>query len=468
MSRCGYTLAGFESLAVILDLFASGKRERWEDNFTPKDISNFLSNTCSGLLHSFGQDFPNKKKYGKYNENKAAMLQSCRDMGFFDNCNFVLDSGGFQISIGRLSRRESDLLFRMYYEYLEKYSNSFDKAFILDIPPGPGCEIFHDFYDVYKINLESYKIAENLPKNVRDKLIYIHHFRTPKLWEIYTKIMRENELFPLFNYHATGGIVANMASDMSIPCIIYVLPLIPMINEAKKYNKTHLNFHILGGATFRDILFYELFTKVIKDKHNIDVNFTYDSSGPYKQVMTSRYLSAFDNQNNMQRLNIKSDVVHLRFTGEYTAESYCQKLMDDMCDRWGFKKINIDGIYGKYIDRSGNPVTTFHHNVKTYFILYTLELFAIIQDSMKEFANEAYPIYKSGNYEEFNHRCLEVTQKLNQGKITRKQTIKANSISRSLDMLVNLDEDYCKYLVDKFLAKDEFTELDLRSKSLLM
>ena len=70
-------------------------------------------------------------------------------MGIFDGCTLIADSGGFQISIGKLTRVESELLFKMYYEWLEESHKVFDKAFILDIPPGPGCEIFRDFKDVY-------------------------------------------------------------------------------------------------------------------------------------------------------------------------------------------------------------------------------------------------------------------------------------------------------------------------------
>ena len=272
MAKSGYVLAGFETLATILDNFIAGRRGRYENNFSREEVSKFLADNLSGLLHSYGQDFPKKKKYNKYNLKEGNLYNICRDMRIFDGCPLIADSGGFQISIGKLTRRESSLLYDMYYEWLVDYKDSYDRAFILDIPPGPGCEIFHNFEDVYKKNLDSYKRAQNLPDDVRKKIIYIHHFRTPKLWQIYTKIMRENDMFGAFEYHGTGGVVANMASDMIIPCIIYVIPLIPLINEARKNNRDYLHFHILGGANFRDVLFYELFTKVIKEKHNFTVN----------------------------------------------------------------------------------------------------------------------------------------------------------------------------------------------------
>jgi hypothetical protein len=55
---------------------------------------------------------------------------------------------------------------------------------------------------------------------------------------------------------------------------------------------------------------------------------------------------------------------------------------------------------------------------------------------------------------------------INQGKLTKKQMKKSGSIASSLDMLVSLDEDYCKFLVNKFLAKDEFFDLDDKLRSL--
>ena len=458
MVQSGYILAGFETLATIVDNFFLGKRGRFEDNFTREQISHFLANIGAGFLHSYGQDFPGKKKYDKYNQKEHDLFAKCRDMRIFDDCTLIADSGGFQISIGKLTRRESDLLFQMYYQWLEESYKVYDKAFILDIPPGPGCEIFKDFKDVHDINLKSYKIARDLPIHVREKIIYIHHFRTPKLWEIYTRLLRENEFFPDFNYHGTGGIVANMSGDMSIPCVIYVLPLIPLLNECKKYGRNYLNFHILGGANFRDILFYELFRIVTKKVHNIDLNITYDSSGVYKQVMHARFVHVEDQLGHIRKMSIKSDNLDKRFIngyegGGYRVEGMFEKVLNECARLYGFKEISVDGVYD-------DNTKTFHEDVKVYSILYTLAIYAKLQEGMREFAIESYPVYESGDVEEFNKMCLETTRILNQGKLTKKQRIKSHSISKSLDMLRDLDEDYCKYIVNKCLAKDEFVELE--------
>jgi len=260
----------------------------------------------------------------------------------------------------------------MYYEWLVDYKDSYDKAFVLDIPPGPGCEIFHNFEDVYKKNLESYLHAQSLPDDVRKKLIYIHHFRTPKLWEIYTKIMRENDMFNSFEYHGTGGIVANMASDMTIPCIIYVLPIIPLINEALNHGKNYLNFHVLGGANFRDVLFYELITKTVKEKHNFDLNITYDSSGLYKQVMQARFIYAKDHEGYYRKMNIKSNNLKMKFLSNLSVENSLEKILNEFARKWNFTEISVDGVY----DPARN---TFWEDVKVYTLLYTLNLYSEIQ-----------------------------------------------------------------------------------------
>ena len=84
MNKSGYVLAGFETLSSILDGFLNNVKGRFEDNFTRDEISNFLSETCSGFLHSYGQNFPNRKNYDIYNSNEASLLKKCRDTKLFD------------------------------------------------------------------------------------------------------------------------------------------------------------------------------------------------------------------------------------------------------------------------------------------------------------------------------------------------------------------------------------------------
>jgi hypothetical protein len=456
MSDSNYVLAGFETLATYFKNFSiRNLQNNWNDNFTPEILSTFLSQTSHGFLHSFGQNFTGKKKYGGYVAAEAKLFRDCRAFGIFDHCNFIADSGGFQASIGRIDEHETDNLVNLYHDFLENEHDCIDKAFILDLPPGPGCKLFKTFDDIYYANERTYNLAKNLPKEARDKVIYIHHFRTPKLWDIYTDLLNSDGMFDAFTHFGTGGIVANSGSDTAIPCIIYVLPLIPVLKKAKEAGRKEIDFHILGGANFRDIFFYEMFSKIVKETHDIELRISYDSSGVFKGLMRGRTMYILDDENIVRKIDVRSACLDKRyhpFTNTSTNDIIKDKI-EYMSDRFNLKHLDPFTIYDK---ESG----TFPDDFRMYAAMLVLRTFADVQLLLRRKAYEIYPVFQSGDLEEFNKQCGMVTQNVNQGKITRKQKAKTNSLVNSLKMLINLDEDYCKYIVNKHLAKDEFAELN--------
>jgi hypothetical protein len=461
MAESGYVLAGCETLFTILNNFSiRNTKNRFEDHFTPKQVSDFLSSKCHGFLHSFGQNFSGKRSYAKYIDNEASIFEFIRDSGFGDDCILKIDSGGFQASVGRIDKSETQLLIDLYYQFVRDKHEVFDRAFILDLPPGPGCTLFDSFDDIYTKNLETYNIAKNLPDEARKKIVYIHHFRTPKLWDIYTDILNQDGMFEAFDYFGTGGIVANMASDVSIPCIIYVLPLIPILKKAIEAGRDKLKFHILGGSNFRDILFYELFQKHVKVQHGIELEMTFDSSGLYKGLMIGRYFYHVDN-GIIKKVDIRSPNLDKRYNFNKNVIDIYDDVISELSIRNNFKPIPIN-MNTVYDDETG----TFFEEVKVYTMFCMLDRFAQVQQLMKSKVEEIYSLYENGDLEEFNKRIELITRNINAGKITKKQKAKSTSIIRSLDMLTALDTDNCKYIVDKCLAKDEFMELDPTSRLL--
>ena len=450
-SPSSYVLAGFDGFSSIIERFME-KSAEYDNHFSVDQIRSFFGNHCNKFLHSYGQNFKGKKKYDNYNEKEAKLLKKCRDTGFFDDSLLIVDSGAFQISVGILDRRQSNILFDIYYEFVKDYHQTFDRAFILDLPPGPGCSMFSNFKEVRDLNMVSFQKAVALPDEIRDKIIYIHHFRTPQIWKICTEILDTDDMFDKFKHHATGGIAANMVGDMIVPCIIYVLPLIPLLNRAIKYKRDYLNFHILGGSNYRDILFYELFKKLVYDKHKIKLNITYDSSTIFKGLMVGRFIPILDN-GIVRKTNLRSDSLDHRFfnSKSNTLEMF-KTTINDFVKSQGFKEISNKHIYN---DDTG----TFFDEIRVYSMLYLLFMYHKIEKYMKTVADEAYPVYASGNIEQFNKIIERETRKINGNRITKKQTVKSYSVSKSLDMLANLDEEYCQYIVDKLLVKDEFVEL---------
>jgi hypothetical protein len=446
----GYVVAGFEVLTTIIDNFIFSPY--FDNNFSRQDLINFFETKCNKFLHCIGADFKGKKRYDKFIKKKISLLNYCRNSEFYGNSEFFLDSGGFQLSIGVLNKDESLNLQNLYYDFLNQYHSKYDRAFIFDMPPGGGCTVFKTFKDVYDENKKSYLKAAEFPQNIRDKIIYIHHFRTPKLWEIYTKILDENDLFDKFKYHGTGGIVANLSTDLAIPCIIYVLPLIPLLSRAIKSKRTFLNFHVLGGAGFRDILFYEMFRIHIMEKYNIELNITYDSSGIFKALMIAKFIHIIKD-NSVFKINIGTPNLDMRH------KNFNFKIIDLF--REGLNKFSIDNNFKKLsFDSPYDPKTgTFYENVRLYSMLCVLNNYSDMTIYFRNIVGELYDLYKNKLYAEFNEKIELITRRINGNKITKKQTSKSSSLINSLDMLTNLDENYAKYLVDKFLSKDEFLNL---------
>jgi hypothetical protein len=462
MGKSGYVCAGFETMGSFLDKFFMEKS--LNDCFSKETLNNFFLQTCNKFLHSFGASFSGRKKYDKYAKQEAKLFRQNRDYGFFNDCTFIVDSGGFQASIGSLDKKETNILYDIYYnDFLVNHKDVYDRAFVLDIPPGPGCKIFSSFDDVYEMNHKSYMKAVNLPDDVRDKMIYIHHFRTPKLWEIYTRIMDENDLFDKFKYHATGGIVANMASDTAIPCVIYILPLIPLLARAKKYSRKKLYFHILGGAQYRDVFFYELFKIHVMKVHGIELEITYDSSGILKGLMQGRIIPILMN-GKLTRIDLRTfalDGKQMGLNDDRKVIEIYKSTLNELC-KFGFKEISVDKVYSE-------ETGSFLYDIMSYTMLYMLYIYSKAEDYLKGVAAEIYKLYEAHNsrvdqddHEDivlFNKEVYEIIRNMNEGKVTKKAASKSNSVSTSLDMLTDLDEDFCKHIVTKFLSKDEFISL---------
>ena len=170
--------------------------------------------------------------------------------------------------------------------------------------------------------------------------------------------------------------------------------------------------------------------------------------------MHARFVHVPDQFGCVKKMSIKSNNLDKQFEDlPYTVEQMFEKILNDCARKHNFKQIQTDGVYD-------DDTNTFHEDVKVYSILYTLDIYSKLQEGMRQFARQAYSVYESGDAETFNGMCLETTRIINQGKLTKKQRIKSHSISKSLDMLKSLDEDYCKYIVDHCLAKDEFVDLE--------
>lgn len=453
MAKSSFILAGFEAFGRIVNNFILGKKpDRWNKNFTYSDLSQYFDSTITGFLHSYGEDYAIRKNLKTYGKSQMKMIKRFTDTGLFKDVDLYLDSGGYQISTGKLNRYYSEALLDNYYDFTVEAKDLFKYFFILDVSPGQNCVMFENFEDVYEKNLRSYQEAVSLPEDVRSRMIYVHHFRTPKLAETYNRLLIENDFYQYFNHFACGGIVSNMASDLKIPCLVYILPLIPLIKETIRAGRNYLNFHILGGASYRDVLFYELFKEVVRRYHNIELKITYDSSGIFRQIFVARYIHAFDDLGNIKKMNIKSDNLDRKFYKDVTIQEKLDEILNEMARKYNFREIDI--LNGIYDDK------TMHEDVKVYTMLYIFSLYSDLTSNFESWASDVLDLYETGDQEAFTDLCLDQTVKAAQGRYSSKVRYKTYSIGRSIEMLKDLDEERCNHFITKYLAPDEFTYLD--------
>lgn len=444
-----YVLAGAVTLVSILNRFINETGTKY---FDAPSLQDFFSYKCNRFLHSYGLNIaPSTKMNDKFNSKVAESLKKLRPIPAFNKTKIYLDSGGFQVSVGRVKKDIIPDMISCYHNFLNENSELFDYAFSLDLVPGPNCVSFSTFNDVLESNFKSYMMSSELKTDVRRKIIYIHHFRTPKLLSIFREILFESDLFERFDHFATGGIVANMASDTSVNVILYIIPLIDLLYQAKKYNKRRLNFHILGGASYRDIFFYELVKYHVKEVHNIDLKITFDSSSIFKGLLIARYIHVLE-EDRILDMTLKEKQLGTRWINDKTISVRLQEIMDDFLQRNKFSKVDFSNPYD-------SKTGTFKKECSIFLMLYILDFYFEIQKYLRNKAKDVYKIFSQGEIPEFNSRVEKIIRSLNKGKLTRKQKSKSYSIHRSLQALTELDIDYANHLVNKFLSRDEFTNL---------
>jgi len=455
-----YVVAGVDTFVDLISKYIDVHDKK--QHFTEESYADFLSHTISKYLFSYGTGLSYKtKKISKNHKEKIARsVHKINDRQFMKDTHLYMDSGGFQVSMGAIETKSMPKFITDYHQFLEEEKDKYRWGFCLDLPPGPGSEdIFDSYQQIEDLNRLSYQASDNLPKDVRDKVIYIHHFRTPSLYKTWSKFLFDENLGHDYEYYGTGGIVANLSSDITIPVIIYTIPLSSILRYIKSQNRTSFKFHILGGANFADVFYHKLFTHHIKQYHNVDVEITYDSSAIFKGLAIGRYIPVLQKNGNLVKMDLRSNNLHLQFDGAPINDKV-YIIMNEMADKYGFKRLDqeTEPIYDP-IPRGKTDAITFDRGVHMYLmahILNTYRQMEILSDAVVE---NIYPMYQSGEIELFDQACIEFTRKLNQGKCTRKQKAKTYSLYKSLKLIENLDEDYNEYLVNKFMQSGDISSM---------
>jgi hypothetical protein len=433
-----------------------------------KEIINVLDNTVDKFLYSFGAgvNYKTKKLSGKHEERFLRVINKMKSASFMQNAKIYWDSGGFQVANGAFYTKDLPAFIDMYYNCVQNNPSMYTNAFILDCPPGPGSQdLFDSYAQIEKLNRMSYQKCRTMisPENLK-KVIYIHHFRTPSLYDTWDKFLFQENLADGYEYFGTGGIVANLASDIAIPIVLYTIPLSSILVYAKSKGLKKFKFHVLGGANFRDVFYHKLFEHHIREYHGIDVEITFDSSAIFKAMFIGRHIHVFNHDGNVVKMDFRSGVLDTVLKGSdlskidptknITVREKLYKVCDELSNKYGFNKLDPskDPIY----DPVSNSLTKEMHIL---MMCYVLEFTKEMEINSQKLAKQIYPLYRAGEQADFNEACRRITKMINQGKETKKQVAKNNCIYKSLQVLENLDLDYNRKLVHRFMQSDDISHL---------
>lgn len=472
----------------------------YPDHMNNESINKFFHSNVNKFLSSIGVVIP---KLSKNPKNKEDQIKKGRMKGVvkkylsvldrFDSCKYlenterIIDSAGFSIQQPEyFDRSEIPEYIDVYNnDFLKNYSDRFTYAFLLDIAPGAVCCPYTSYKDMYNLADESYKMARELPQNVRDKLIYIHHFRTPSINKIYKKLLPKYA--DGFKNFATGGLVSFSRTGKVPPYIMYAVPLMHIIQHAKERNLKKFRFHVLGGSEWKEIVGHKFFERHIKELFDIDVQITFDSSTLFKTLCLGRYTFQIDkDQKKISKLTLRSGNKgnHVGIPGsdrfnEKTNEEVFRDLINEAVVPSGMKALDLNefGLY-EGLEKADVGFTNEHESPKgrlsrlayMYGMFQLLYLFKTAEDWCEEEVDRLYPYfvkYDDYSIDKINQELDNFMIMLNGGENLSDNLVKYRSLTihNSLDLLTSLRDnpketlEKCDWLIDEFMSGDECQQL---------
>jgi hypothetical protein len=433
-----------------------------------------------------------KNNIEKYSE----ILKKFNNTPFLKNCELIIDSAGFQIQQFYLDNTEIPTYIDLFHdEFMANRDNEFDWAFTLDIAPGGSHCPFDTFEEMEQLCRHSYSKASALPEDIRNKMLYIHHFRTIKIHKIYKKLL--DDYGQNFTNFSTGGLVSFGRSG-SPPFIMYAIPLIEVLNHVLDRGLTSFRFHVLGGSEWKEILGHKFFERHIKEEFGIDVQITYDSTTLFKTLCLGRYTFRPDETTKtIKKLSLREADLHQFDDALQDCDNYKElfyDLVNESVRAHGMAGLEygIDEIYV-----TGNKQTSKYSKLErefagfgsnregydgritrlaySYGMLQILRLFKVVENWCEDYVDELYPQFIDGlnnkdTQSKLNHRIEEIMILLNGGNsISKNINLKAVTIGNTLELISEFKRDRakglakCDHLVNAYMMKDECH--DLRPKS---
>lgn len=462
---CPYVMAALPSYRQHCD----GLMSQHPEHVSADNVRNFQNNNVNKFLSSYGLGMVKGKPLDdNVTKRYKRVFDKFTNSKYMTDAEITLDSGGFQLQVGYGTKEETDTLIELYHNFIRAEGDKIDYAFTLDLAPGATTCLYDSWSEMEAYNHKSYQASADLPEELRKKMLYIHHFRTPKINEIWKRMLFDMNMADSFDNFATGGLVSFSNSSQQFPVILYVVPLIQILRYALDRGLKKFRFHVLGASEYKDQIAHEFFKRHIKKIHDIDIEITYDSSTIFKVLAMSRFIYVPDwNHNQLWKMNIREDELDKNFKNWGKSHSRLfYELANKACTPYGMTPINSidDPLYyldpqGKTCHRTDAPKTVLSRIGYMYGIWHMLSMFKQVHNRCVSMVDNLYPIYESGDIVEFDRQIENCMIGFNNGKISKRISSRTVSIANSLNALTELDLDYADHLVERYMGNDECPQL---------
>lgn len=426
----------------------------------PETINRFLLENCDKYLTSVGFGIKphlpiDKRVFGRYGKQ----FHNIRSRPYLKGCELMLDSAGYSFQVGQIPKDKTVEWVDLYHEFVKENAQYLSNAFLFDPVPGSSQSIIESYDEMERLNVMSYTKASELPDDVRNKMMYIHHFRTPQINKLFKKLLFEYDFGSKFNSFATGGLVSfSKGCQGRPPCNMYIIPLIAIITHAKKRGLKKFRFHVLGDSDFKSVLFHKFAERHIKEVHGIEIEITFDSTAIMKTFMLGRYLYVpIHETKSINKMYIRKSDLHMSWKDKGTVEDYFYFLANKIAEEYNFKKI---GPKNEPIYENGRLTRILY----AYGLCVMIQLYNLCENWCNDIVDSIYPLYQTGQILKFDREIEKSMQKINDGKLSRKLYSRSLAVNNSLDMLTSLDMDYCDYLINRYLSQDESVSLSDAAK----
>jgi hypothetical protein len=433
----------------------------YPDVFPADNVKRFIFEQIPNFLTSAGEMIP--KDAVKTNHlgmrRFAKSFPSERANFFLEGCNFAVDNGGFQVTKCLVPKEHLDGYRRDFHEFVAARHADFDFTFTLDMVPAvpePGKPVpclFETATEMYDFNARSYEEAASLPDAPREKMRCVFHFRGPRVFRTWTKVLFDNGLAARFTHYATGGLVGSPGVKR-LPVIGFTIPLVPLLVLSKTLGRSSFDFHVLGQAQPMAIVTMRLVEEHIRAVHGIDVHFTHDATSPIMESC-ARLMMFVDSQTlTIKTAKLDSDNAHLYFDDGRSAVDALYDIINNDLGPYGIGP--FDPKRHLYQAPDGTLTTL------GYMLGYVNEIYnrSKLWRWAGGIARDCYPIYAAGDKVRFASRLAEVAGDVICPQRHDNQVAgDAATLVATLDFITRLDPDYADSLVCSRLINEEHPDL---------